>query len=126
MKRRNFFKGLAGLIVGAVIAPVVVEATKNESNGFYNSTNGALYHNGKLIYNKGGWNCHNEPISLGNDRYVVVDQSGNGNHCFYVDCCDSEYVSFPESKENFEPNPEDCRLVLFDANGESYEFPKNI
>ena len=56
MKRRDFFKGLAGVIVGFAIAPVVVKEIKETPKEWEKALRKVTW------VNRGGWNCHNEHI----------------------------------------------------------------
>ena len=100
MKRRNFFKKIAGVIAGLVIAPFVIEAkettgdinkpvfrtTMRNNNELRNWENGDVneWKNGipNSWHNRGGWNCRNQ-FEFG--------------------------------------DPKDGRMVLFTAEGEAYE-----
>ena len=76
MKRRDFFKGLAGVIAGFAIAPIVVKEIKETPNEWEKALRKVTDYSVKHPYElegsivnpsewecRGGWNCHGEHIS---------------------------------------------------------------
>ena len=75
MERRNFFKKIAGVIAGIVVAPFVIEAAKNEQSGFY-TVSGAVdrhdfFHNGEFVVPRDGINCQNKRIEI--HKLIIKD-----------------------------------------------------
>ena len=100
MERRNFFKKIAGVIAGLVIAPIVVKS--QETAGYI--------HEAEWEYVPHWTEIH---------KRIVQDPNAG-----YIHDTNEATPQFSNNKYEF-GDPEDFRIVRFTAEGDAYEFPKS-